>query len=66
MAPLCAQVLTVVLSVYVVATLHLAAWIAGMLFTLNTLLVAAGQAPVTLVIRRIPTAMCCAAQQQPR
>jgi len=51
---LCAQVLTVVLSVYVVGTLHLAAWIAGMLFTLNTLLVAAGQAPVTLVTRRIP------------
>ena len=51
---LCAQVLTVVLAVYVVATLHLAAWIAGMLFALNTLLVAAGQAPVTLVTRRIP------------
>ena len=51
---LCAQVLTVVLSVYVVATLHLAAWIVGMLFTLNTLLVAIGQAPVTLVTRRIP------------
>jgi MFS family permease len=51
---LCAQVLTVVLSLYVVATLHLAAWIAGMLFALNTLLVAAGQAPVTLVTRRIP------------
>jgi len=50
---LCAQVLTVVLSVYVTGTLHLAAWIVGMLFTLNTLLVAAGQAPVTLVTRRI-------------
>jgi MFS family permease len=51
---LCAQVLPVVLSVYVVATLHLAAWIAGMLFTLNTLLVAIGQAPLTLLTRRIP------------
>jgi MFS family permease len=51
---LCAQVLTVVLSVYVVGTLHLAAWVAGMLFALNTLLVAAGQAPLTLVTRRIP------------
>jgi Major Facilitator Superfamily len=51
---LCAQVLTVVLAVYVVATLHLAAWIAGMLFTLNTLLAAAAQAPVTLLTRRIP------------
>src|SRR5215467_3678873 len=51
---LCAQVLTVVLAVYVVATLHLAAWIAGMLFAVNTLLVAAGQAPLTLVTRRIP------------
>jgi Major Facilitator Superfamily len=51
---LCAQVLTVVLAVYVTATLHLAAWIAGMLYTLNTLLAAAAQAPVTLVTRRIP------------
>jgi len=51
---LCAQVLPVVLSVYVVATLHLAAWIAGMLCTLNTLLIATGQAPVTLATRRIP------------
>jgi len=51
---LCAQVLTVVLSVYVVATLHLAAWIAGVLYTLNTLLAATAQAPVTLVTRRIP------------
>jgi len=51
---LCAQVLTVVLSVYVTGTLRLAAWIVGMLFTLNTLLVAAGQAPVTLATRRIP------------
>jgi MFS family permease len=51
---LCGQVLTVVLSVYVVGTLHLAAWIVGMLFTINTVLVAAGQAPVTLVTRRIP------------
>jgi MFS family permease len=51
---LCAQVLTVVLSVYVVTTLHLAAWIVGMLFTLNTVLVAAGQAPLTLITRRIP------------
>ena len=51
---LCAQVLTVVLSVYVVATLHLAAWIAGMLFALNTLLAATGQAPVTLLTRRVP------------
>src|SRR5262249_12873206 len=51
---LCAQVLTVVLAVYVVGTLHLAAWIAGMLFALNTVLVAAGQAPLTLVTRRIP------------
>jgi MFS family permease len=50
---LCAQILTVVLSVYVVATLHLAAWIAGMLYTLNTVLAAAGQAPVTLLTRRI-------------
>lgn len=50
---LCAQVLTVVLSVYIVATLHLAAWIAGMLYTLNTILIAAGQAPVTLATRRI-------------
>jgi MFS family permease len=51
---LCLQVLPVVLSVYVVGTLHLAAWIAGMLFTLNTLLIATGQAPVTLITRRIP------------
>src|SRR5215469_318424 len=51
---LCLQVLTVVLAVYVVATLHLAAWIAGVLFTLNTVLVAAGQAPLTLASRRIP------------
>src|SRR5262245_64654493 len=51
---LCAQVLTVVLAVYVTATLHLAAWIAGMLYTLNTLLAAAAQAPVTLVTHRIP------------
>jgi len=51
---LCAQVLPVVLAVYVVGTLHLAAWIAGMLFTLNTLLIATGQAPVTLATRRIP------------
>lgn len=51
---LCGQVLTVVLSVYVVVTLHLAAWIAGLLYTLNTILVAAAQAPVTLVTRRIP------------
>src|SRR5215469_9001484 len=51
---LCAQVLTVVISVYVVGTLHLAAWIVGMLYALNTLLVAAGQAPVILVTRRIP------------
>jgi MFS-type transporter involved in bile tolerance (Atg22 family) len=50
---LCAQVLTVVLAVYVVATLHLAAWIVGMLFTLNSVLAAAGQAPVTLLTRRI-------------
>jgi MFS family permease len=50
---LCAQVLTVVLSVYVVATLHLAAWIVGMLYTLNTVLLAAGQTPVTLLTRRI-------------
>jgi MFS family permease len=50
---LCAQVLTVVISVYVVATLHLAAWIAGMLYALNTVLVAAGQAPVTLLTRHI-------------
>jgi len=50
---LCAQVLTIVLAVYVVATLHLAAWIAGLLYTLNTLLAAAGQAPVTLLTRRI-------------
>jgi MFS family permease len=50
---LCTEVLTVVLAVYVVAVLHLAAWIVGMLFTLNTLLVAAGQAPVTLLTRRI-------------
>jgi Na+/melibiose symporter-like transporter len=51
---LCAQVLTVVLSVYVVTTLHLAAWIAGMLFALNTVLAAAAQAPLTLVTRHIP------------
>jgi len=51
---LCAQVLPVVLAVYVVATLHLAPWIAGMLYALNTLLIATGQAPVTLVTRRIP------------
>ena len=51
---LCAQVLPVVLAVYVTGTLHLAAWIAGMLFTLNTVLVAAGQTPLTLVTRRIP------------
>jgi len=51
---LCAQVLTVVLAVYVTGTLHLAAWIAGVLFAINTLLVAAGQAPLTLVTRRIP------------
>jgi MFS family permease len=51
---LCAQVLTVVLSVYVTGTLHLAAWIAGMLFTLNTLLIATGQAPLTRATRRIP------------
>jgi MFS family permease len=51
---LCAQVLTVVLAVYVVATLHLAAWIAGMLYTLNTLLAATAQAPITLATRRIP------------
>jgi len=51
---LCGQVLTVALAVYVAGTLHLAAWIAGMLFTLNTVLVAAGQAPLTLVTRRIP------------
>src|SRR5262249_50304310 len=51
---LCLQVLTVVVAVYVVATLHLAAWIAGVLFTLNTVLVAAGQAPLTLPPRRIP------------
>ena len=53
---LCLQVLTVVVAVYVVATLHLAVWIAGVLFTLNTVLVAAGQAPLTLATRRIPTA----------
>jgi Na+/melibiose symporter-like transporter len=51
---LCAQVLTVVLAVYVVATLHLAPWIAGTLFTLNALLAATAQAPVTLATRRIP------------
>jgi MFS family permease len=51
---LCLQVLPVVLSVYIVGTLHLAAWIAGMLFTLNTVLIAAGQAPLTLATRRIP------------
>jgi MFS family permease len=51
---LCAQVLTVVLAVYVVATLHLAAWIAGALYTLNTLLAATAQAPVTLLSRGIP------------
>jgi MFS family permease len=51
---LCAQVLTVVLSVYIVATLHLAAWVAGMLYTLNTLVAATAQAPVTLLTRRIP------------
>jgi MFS family permease len=51
---LCLQVLPVLLSVYVVATLHLAAWIAGVLFTLNTVLIAAAQAPLTLATRRIP------------
>jgi MFS family permease len=51
---LCAQVLPVVLAVYVTGTLHLAAWIAGMLFTLNTVLVATGQTPLTLLTRRIP------------
>ena len=51
---LCAQVLPIVLAVYVVGTLHLAAWMAGVLFTLNTVLVAAGQAPLTWVTRRIP------------
>jgi MFS family permease len=51
---LCAQVLTVVLAIYVVTTLHLAAWIAGTLYTLNTLLAATAQAPVTLATRRIP------------
>jgi len=51
---LCAQVLTVVLAVYVTGTLHLAAWVVGVLFTLNTLLVAAGQTPLTLLTRRIP------------
>jgi MFS family permease len=51
---LCSQVLTVVLAVYVVATLHLAAWIAGTLYALNTLLAATAQAPLTLATRRIP------------
>ena len=51
---LCLEVITVVLPVYVVATLHLAAWIAGLLFTLNTVGVAAGLAPATLLTRRIP------------
>jgi MFS family permease len=51
---LCAQVLTVVLSVYVVTTLHLAAWIVGMLYALNTLLIATAQAPVTLLTLRLP------------
>jgi MFS family permease len=50
---LCAQVLTIVLAVYVTATLHLAAWIAGMLYTLNTLLAASAQAPLTLATRRV-------------
>src|SRR5262249_54127954 len=53
---LCGQVLTVALAVYVVGTLHLAAWIAGMLFTLNTVLVAAPprQAPPTRLPRPLP------------
>lgn len=46
------QALTVVLSVYVVASLDLAAWITGMLFTLNTVLVATAQAPVTRLTHR--------------
>src|SRR5262249_30927136 len=55
---LCAQVLTVVLAVYVTATLHLAAWIARMLYTLNTLLISAPPAAS-------PTATCSGARQRP-
>jgi len=53
MLVLCAQVLTVVLSVYVTGSLHLGAWIVGVLFTLNTVLIAGGQAPITSATRRI-------------
>jgi MFS family permease len=44
---LCASVLTVLMSVYVVTTLHQPAWLAGLLFTLNTILVVAAQTSLT-------------------
>jgi hypothetical protein len=53
---LCALVLDVLLTVYVTSTLHRAAWLAGLLFTLSGVLVVATQTMVTLRTERHPPA----------
>jgi MFS family permease len=53
---LCAGVLTVLISVYVVTQLHLPGWLAGLLFSMNTALVVLAQAPVTARTRHYPAA----------
>lgn len=51
---LCASALPVLLAVYLVDTLHQPAWLAGVMFAVNTLLVVAAQTTVTARTRSRP------------
>lgn len=51
---LCCSVLTVLMSVYVVTTLHEPGWLAGLLYTLYTVLVVAAQTSLTQHTRPYP------------
>jgi len=51
---LCVLSVSLIMSVYVVKTLHQAPWVVGQLFALNTILVVVVQTPLTLRTRTVP------------
>jgi MFS family permease len=52
MLVLCATALTVTLSVYLIHNLHKAAWLAGILFAFNTVIIVVAQSKITLATER--------------
>jgi hypothetical protein len=56
---LCAMVLDVLVAVYVIRALHLPVWLSGVLFALNTAVVALGQTTTSRAVVRLRRPGCC-------